>query len=92
VIQRMWSAMVSTQPSLPELIQKLPPDLVEDVRLDIEFLIEHRNRQTTAARGWPEGYFEAIAGSIPSFPDIHRSGDGIDEVLDDVVSFENSYQ
>jgi hypothetical protein len=82
--------MVTTQPSLPELIQKLPPDLVDDVRLFIEFLIERRKRTTTeSARGWPEGYFEATAGSIPSFPDIHRSGEGIDESLDDVVSFEN---
>jgi len=29
----------------------------------------------TGSRGWPEGFFEQLAGSLPDFPDIEPEGD-----------------
>lgn len=29
----------------------------------------------TEALGWPEGFFERVAGSLPGFPDIEPEGD-----------------
>jgi len=29
----------------------------------------------TGSQGWPEGFFEQLAGSLPDFPDIEPEGD-----------------
>ncbi len=42
--------------------------------------------KTSEEPGWPLGFFEATAGSIPDFPDCESEGDfEVREKLDDVL-------
>jgi hypothetical protein len=38
---------------------------------------------TPEARGWPQGYFEEVIGSLPDFPDVDGDMGGIDPSLDE---------
>ena len=56
----------------------------------VEFLLEKRRRaelveleRRAVANGWPPGYFEQTAGSIPDFPDVDGDMSGIDPSLDE---------
>jgi hypothetical protein len=78
--------MTTTEKTLVELMQELPPALREEVRQFAEFLLARQRRELARqaeANGWPEGYVESTAGSIPDFPD--RDMHGIDESLDEAV-------
>jgi Protein of unknown function (DUF2281) len=82
--------MTIAERPLTELVQQLPPDIAIEVRHYIEYLLERQRKvrgvaTDPATRGWPAGFFEATAGSIPDFPAINRDGDGIDPRLDEVV-------
>lgn len=71
---------------LTELVQELTPDLRKEVRDFAEFLLAKQRRELAeraAANGWPKGYFEGTAGSIPDFPD--RDSQGIDPTLDETT-------
>ncbi len=48
-----------------------------DVRVDLtlEPLDTARGNRTPEELGWPPGFFEKTAGSIPDFPDIGPEGD-----------------
>lgn len=78
--------MTTAEKTLIELIQELPPALCEEVRDFAEFLLVRQRRELARqaeANGWPAGFFERTAGSIPDFPD--RDMQGIDESLDETV-------
>ncbi len=78
--------MTTAEKTLIELVQELPPALRDEVRDFAEFLLARQRRELTRqaeANGWPEGFFESTAGSIPDFPD--RDMQGIDELLDETI-------
>jgi hypothetical protein len=76
--------MTITEKSLAELIHELPPNLHGQVRDFVEFLLEKQRRvEPPEARGWPSGYFERSAGSLPDFPDVDSDMSGIDPTLDE---------
>jgi hypothetical protein len=79
--------MATTEKTIVELVQELPPALHDEVRDFVEFLIEKQRRklaQQAEAKGWPVGYFESTAGSIPDFPD--RDSHGIEPTLDETAA------
>lgn len=54
---------------------RMPDELANsDVELVLVFQ-PRRTAQPAEARGWPPGFFEETAGSIPDFPDIEYEGD-----------------
>ena len=64
--------MATTDKTLVELVQELPPALHAEVRDFIEFLIAKQRRnqqQDTRADSWPEGFIDQMAGAItdPTF-------------------------
>lgn len=64
--------MITTDKSLIELVEQLSPELRGEVRDFVEFLLAKQRRKQfhdTEANGWPEGFFERVAGSIadPTF-------------------------
>lgn len=72
--------------TLTEIVQELQTEQRDKVREFAEFLLLKQRRelaQQATANGWPEGYFERTAGSIPDFPD--RDNQGINPLLDDVI-------
>src|SRR5689334_1577918 len=76
--------MTTTGKPLAELVEELPPDLQIEVRDFVEFLLQKRRRvEPPEARGWPPGYFERTAGSLPDFPDVDGDMQGIDPALDE---------
>jgi hypothetical protein len=78
--------MTTTDTSLIELIEELPPEARNEVRDFVEFLIAKQRRELARqaeANGWPAGFFESTAGSIPDFPD--RNSYGIDPALDETA-------
>ena len=78
--------MTTTDTLLLELIQELSPASRDEVRDFVEFLIAKQRRELArqaGANGWPAGYFERTAGSIPDFPD--RNARGIDPALDETA-------
>lgn len=90
--------MTVVEKTLEDLIGELSPDLRKQVRDFTEFLLEKQRKtqpnqqpittlsespvESPEARGWPMGYFENVIGSMPDFPDIDRTSDGIDPSLD----------
>jgi hypothetical protein len=73
--------MTTTDISLIELIEALPPEARNEVRDFVEFLIAKQRRdqaKRTDANGWPEGFFD-LAGSI-SDPTFVRPPQGEAEV------------
>jgi hypothetical protein len=60
--------------TLETKLRELPPDMLGEVEDFVEFLLEKRRRaeleRQALAHGWPPGYFEQTAGSIPDFPDV----------------------
>ena len=69
-----------------ELIQELSPASRDEVRDFVEFLIAKQRRELARqaeANGWPAGFFESTAGSIPDFLD--RNTYGIDPALDETA-------
>ena len=78
--------MTTTETSLIELIQELSPASRDEVRDFVEFLVAKQRRELARqaeANGWPAGYFENTAGSIPDFPD--RNTYGIDSTLNETA-------
>ncbi len=78
--------MTTTDTTLIELIQALPPEARDEVRDFVEFLVAKQRRELAKqaeANGWPKGVFESTAGSIPDFPD--RDTQGIDPALDESI-------
>jgi hypothetical protein len=64
--------MTTSEKTLLELVQELPPTLHAEVRDFVEFLIakQQRNQERSVENDdWPEGFFEQTAGSItdPTF-------------------------
>ena len=64
--------MTTTDKTLIELVQELPPTLHDEVRDFVEFLLEKQRREQArraTANSWPEGFFEHTVGSItdPTF-------------------------
>ena len=66
-----------TKEELMHALDELPAEALEEVRQFVEFL-RFKARQpkpTPEDLGWPPGFFEQTAGSIPDFPDIESEGD-----------------
>ena len=77
----------STESTLTEIVQELRAEQRDTLREFAEFLLAKQRRELAhqaAANGWPEGYFERTAGSIPDFPD--RDSQEINPLLDDFVN------
>ncbi|HEY3227628.1 MAG TPA: DUF2281 domain-containing protein [Roseiflexaceae bacterium] len=81
--------ITTTEKPLADLVRDLPPDLEAEIRNFVEFLIEKRQSAERAelerraiANGWPTGYFEQTAGSLPDFPDVDGDMSGIDPSVD----------
>ena len=80
------TAEPTTEQTLSELLDELSPELRAQVRDFAAFLAAKQRRaiaQQAKANGWPEGYFERTAGSIPDFPNLDSKG--IDPTLDDTA-------
>ena len=61
------------------VILTLPPD-VADREVDLVVVFEpvavtSPTGEKKPAQGWPPGFFENIAGSLPDFPEIDFEGD-----------------
>jgi len=58
---------------------RMPPEFTDqDVDLVIVFealKATEASVSTPASRGWPAGFFEEVAGSLPDFPEIDSEGD-----------------
>lgn len=73
--------MTTTEKTLVELVQELPPALHAEVRDFVEFLIakQQRNQEQPAEAGsWPEGFVDQMAGSITD-PTFVRPPQGVPE-------------
>ena len=77
---------IIVEQTLTEIVQELQAEQRDTLREFAEFLLAKQRRELAhqaTANGWPEGYFERTAGSIPDFPD--RDNQGINPLLDDVI-------
>ncbi len=54
------------------VIEIRSPELPEGAVAEVIVILE---RPGTGSPGWPEGFFERFAGSLPDFPDIESEGD-----------------
>ena len=54
------------------VIEIRSPELPEGALAEVIVILERRD---TGPLGWPEGFFERVAGSLPDFPDIEPEGD-----------------
>lgn len=73
--------MTTTDKPLIELVEQLSPELRGEVRDFVEFLLAKQRRKQTdhaEANGWPEGFFEHVAGSITD-PTFERPPQGDSE-------------
>ena len=57
----------------------MPPEFVNQ---DVDLVVVFEPLKTTeaavfmpASQGWPAGFFEEVAGSLPDFPEIDPEGD-----------------
>jgi len=55
------------------VIEIRSPELPEGAVAEVIVILETAGRDSL---GWPEGFFEQLAGSLPDFPDIEPEGDG----------------
>ena len=53
------------------VIEIRSPELSEGAVAEVIVLLETSG---TRPLGWPEGFFERFAGSLPNFPDIESEG------------------
>jgi hypothetical protein len=53
------------------VIEIRSPELPEGAVAEVIVLLETGGRE---ALGWPEGFFERFAGSLPDFPDLESEG------------------
>ncbi len=76
---------MTTIETLEIKLRDLPPEALSEVEDFVEFLLEKRRKVAVSpeARGWPPGYFERTAGSLPDFPDVDGDMGGIDSSLDE---------
>jgi len=54
------------------VIEIRSPELPEGATAEVIVILETAGRGTL---GWPEGFFEQFAGSLPGFPDVEPEGD-----------------
>lgn len=47
----------------------------QDVEVTLTIQPEDKSAQDRPDKGWPPGFFEETAGSIPDFPEIDYEGD-----------------
>jgi len=53
------------------VIEIRSPELPEGAMAEVIVILETSGRDSL---GWPEGFFERFAGSLPDFPDIEPEG------------------
>src|SRR5690606_20908168 len=51
---------------------RMPPEFADQ---DVELVVVFEPLKSAEARGWPPGFFEEVAGSIPDFPEIDSEGE-----------------
>lgn len=54
------------------VIEIRSPELPEGAVAEVIVILETAG---TGSLGWPEGFFERFAGSLPDFPDVEPEGD-----------------
>ena len=54
------------------VIEIRSPELPEGAVAEVIVILETARGESL---GWPEGFFERVAGSLPDFPDIEPEGD-----------------
>jgi len=77
--------MAIIEQTLADKLRALTPDRLRSVEHFVGYLLEQQKAELEAqavAKGWPAGYFERTAGSIPDFPDVDGDMSGLDPSLD----------